>query len=216
MRMTREHNRSSPQLDAWRGDFGDAYVGRNELGEGAIEKRTAMLTRILQPLAEAPPQSILEVGANIGINLRALAGLTTARLVALEPNAGARRRLIDDGVVTADDVLEGAAGSIPLADGAVDLAFTNGVLIHIAPDDLLGSCAEIHRVSSRYIACVEYFADTPQELPYRGETGLLFKRDYGAFWLDSFADLELVDYGFFWRRVTGLDNLTWWLFRKTS
>ena len=31
--MTREHNRSSPQLDAWRGDFGDAYVGRNELGE---------------------------------------------------------------------------------------------------------------------------------------------------------------------------------------
>ncbi len=212
--MSRESGRSTRQLDAWRGEFGDAYGGRNEADQAMIAARTAMWTRILRPLADHPPQSILEIGANIGLNLRALAGLTTARLMALEPNSRARRRLVDDGVVSPDHAHDGAADNIPLADGAVDLAFTSGVLIHIAPDDLAASCAEIHRVSGRYIACVEYFADTPQEVRYRGRDGLLFKRDFGDFWMDRFADLALVDYGFFWRRATGLDNLTWWLFSK--
>jgi pseudaminic acid biosynthesis-associated methylase len=205
---------SSRQLEAWRGDFGNDYRDRNVADETMIAARTAMWTRILQPLAADPPQSILEVGANIGLNLRALAGLTPARLIALEPNAGARQRLIDDGVVAAADAHDGAANQIPLADGAVDMAFTSGVLIHIAPDDLEASCTEIHRVSKRYIACAEYFADTPQEVRYRGHGGLLFKRDFGTFWMDLFPDLRLVDYGFFWRRATGLDNLTWWLFTK--
>ena len=203
----------SPQLDAWRGDFGDAYLGRNDAdGVG----RTAMWERILQPLADDPPRSILEVGANIGLNLRALAGLTGARLIALEPHAGARARLIDDGVVSPGDAHDGCAAAIPLADGAVDMAFTSGVLIHIAPPDLEASCAEIHRVARRYIACAEYFSDAPEAVPYRGRDGLLFKRDFGDFWMDRFADLRLMDYGFFWRRATGLDNLTWWLFEKGS
>jgi spore coat polysaccharide biosynthesis protein SpsF len=32
--------------------------------------------------------------------------------------------------------------------------------------------------------------------------------------LDSFPDLRLVDYGFFWRRTTVMDDCSWWLFRK--
>jgi spore coat polysaccharide biosynthesis protein SpsF len=32
--------------------------------------------------------------------------------------------------------------------------------------------------------------------------------------MDRFPDLQLVDYGFFWKRATGLDDATWWLFRK--
>jgi pseudaminic acid biosynthesis-associated methylase len=212
--MTGSRNVPSRQLDAWRGDFGDAYLGRNEAAESMVAARTVMWTRILQPLANDSPRSILEVGANIGLNLRALKTLTSARLIALEPNARARRRLIDDGVVSPDDALDGAANRIPLDDGAVDMAFTSGVLIHIAPDDLGVSCDEIHRVSGRYIACAEYFADTPQEVRYRGHDALLFKRDFGEFWMDRFPGLRLVDNGFFWRRSTGLDNLTWWLFCK--
>ena len=212
--MIREKDRSTRQLDAWRGEFGDAYGGRNQVDEAMIAARTAMWSRILQPLADAPPQSILEVGANIGFNLRALSSLTTARLMALEPHAGARQRLIDDGVVSPDHALDGTAAQSPLANGAVDMVFTSGVLIHIAPEDLGPSCDEIHRVSGRYIACAEYFADTPQEISYRGQEGLLFKRDFGAFWMDRHPDLRLMDYGFFWRHATGLDNLTWWLFTK--
>ena len=51
-------------------------------------------------------------------------------------------------------------------------------------------------------------------IPYRGQEGLLFKRDFGGLWLDSFPSLRTVAYGFAWKRVTGVDNLTWWLFEK--
>lgn len=36
------------------------------------------------------------------------------------------------------------------------------------------------------------------------------------FWIFFANYLQLVDYGFFWRRATGLDNLTWWLVDKPS
>ena len=44
----------------------------------------------------------------------------------------------------------------------------------------------------------------------------LFKRDFGGFWLDNFPDLQVVKYGFSWKRLTGLDNLTWWVFEKRA
>ena len=94
------------------------------------------------------------------------------------------------------------------------MAFTSAVLIHIAPEDLKKACSEIHRVSSKYIVCREYFATEPESKNYRGHDGLLFKRDFGAFWLDNFPDIELVDYGFLWHKVTGIGDLTWWVFRK--
>jgi pseudaminic acid biosynthesis-associated methylase len=213
--MTSPTDRSTTaQLQFWRGDFGDSYTERNATDAELLRARVAMWAAIMDGTSGAPPQSILEVGSNIGNNLRALRTLTGARLHALEPNAQARETLVRDHVVDPADALDGLAAAIPLADGAVDMAFTCGVLIHIHPDDLLASCREIHRVASRYIACVEYFSDKPEMIPYRGHDDRLFKRDFGGFWLDHFPDLRVVDYGFRWKRVTGLDNLTWWLFAK--
>ena len=73
---------------------------------------------------------------------------------------------------------------------------------------------EIHRVSSKYVFCSEYFSPKAETISYRGETDLLFKNDFGSLYLDLFPDLRLVDYGFFWRRTTVMDDCTWWLFRK--
>lgn len=202
------------QMEAWRGDFGDAYSERNAPSESAIAARKLMWTRILAPLAPEPPQSILEIGANVGLNLRALRELTDARLIAVEPNASARARLVADGVVPKADVHDGSGAQVPLPDRAAELVFTSGVLIHVPPDSLTETCAEIHRVADKYIACCEYFADRPQEVSYRGLSGMLFKRDFGDFWMQNHPGLTLVDYGFLWKRATGLDNLTWWLFRK--
>lgn len=208
------HDDETEQLKFWRGDFGDAYADRNAPEVDLLRARVALWASILKSLAGAPPESILEVGANVGNNLRALRQLTGAELHALEPNDKARQVLVDDGVVAADNARGGFASAIDLPDGAVDLAFTSGVLIHIHPDDLAPSCREIHRVARRYIACIEYFSDKPEEIPYRGHAERLFKRDFGGFWLDTFPDLRVVDYGFAWKRLTGLDNLTWWLFEK--
>ncbi len=212
--MVTNNSPNTFQEQLWRGDFGDAYINRNDPNVEAIAARTQCWAEILRVVAGAPPRSILEVGANIGLNLRALSGLCPAALYAVEPNETARKILVDDSVVTGERALDGVASSIALPDGAVDFAFTSGVLIHIHPDDLLASCREIHRVSGRYIGCVEYFSDRPVEIPYREQREALFKRDFGAFYLENFPDLEVAGYGFFWKRISGLDNLTWWVFEK--
>ena len=206
----------SDPLAAWRGDFGDAYTDRVAPTAERIAAAARWWTRILAPLAGAMPDSILEVGANVGINLRALATLTDATLHALEPNAKARAKLVDDGVVPAARAHDGSAGAIPLEDGAVDLAFTSGVLIHVAPADLPAALAEIDRVARRYVLAVEYFAARPETIPYRGRDGLLFKRDFGRAWLAHDPALRIVECGFLWKPVWGADDVTWWLFEKSG
>jgi pseudaminic acid biosynthesis-associated methylase len=202
------------QLKFWRGDFGNAYTERNTTDPALLRARIAMWAPIMSELVGAPPRSILEVGANIGNNLRALRHLTNAEFFAVEPNEKAREIMVEDDLVPAANIRDGMAANIDLPDGAADLAFTSGVLIHIHPDELEASCREIHRVASRYIVCIEYFADRPEEIEYRGHSERLFKRDFGGYWLDLFPEMETAAYGFAWKRLTGLDNLTWWIFRK--
>jgi spore coat polysaccharide biosynthesis protein SpsF len=201
-------------IDAWKGEFGDDYAARNLATEETVGNAARAFTEILCHVKDSPPASILEVGANIGINLRALAGISNAELYAVEPNASAREQLVADKVVLQDRLFDAMASKLPFEDGAVDLAFTSGVLIHVPPIDLKASYGEIHRVAARYILCIEYFSPKPVEIPYRGHEGLLFKRDFGGMWLDLFPGLETVANGFFWSRTTGLDDLNWWLFRK--
>jgi pseudaminic acid biosynthesis-associated methylase len=193
------------QIEAWEGELGNAYIERN--GDKTLQSRIAMWRRILRDIT---PETILEVGANIGLNIRALRKVTEAKLSAVEPNNAARRVL----KTVADDAYDGTADKLWLANDTVNLVATCGVLIHIHPDDLADACAEMYRVSNRYIVCIEYFSDKPEEIEYRGQSGLLWKRDFGSFWMEQHPDLKLLDYGFFWRRATGLDNLTWWLWEK--
>src|SRR5579871_3000916 len=89
------------QEELWRGEFGDSYIDRNLADDANLASRTAMWADIFKRVAGDPPKSILEVGANIGLNLRAIRRLIPAALHALEPNAKARERLVADGVVEA-------------------------------------------------------------------------------------------------------------------
>jgi len=164
-----------------------------------------MWRKILNSLPELPSK-ILEVGANIGLNLDVLSGISNAELIGLEPNDIARSQIKHNS-------LNGTADSIPLEDNAVDMAFTCGVLIHVPPDELKKACDEIYRVSSRYVVCIEYFSDKLEEILYRGQMGLLWKRDFGKYWKDNYK-LSLIDYGFLWKEETGLDNLTYFIFEK--
>lgn len=202
------------QLDAWRGEFGDHYVDRNETLTDVLRMRTRMWAEMLKGTYGAEPGSILEVGCNIGLNLRAIDRLSAAKLYAVEPNAKARQRLINDKVVP-DERLHNATGQdLPFGDGAMDMVFTSGVLIHVHPNDLPAVADEMHRVSNRWILVAEYFSTKPESIPYRGRDDLLFKRDFGGFFLDRFDDLEIVADGFLWQRTTGIDDITWTLFRK--
>jgi hypothetical protein len=103
---------------------------------------------------------------------------------------------------------------LPFEDRNFELVFTTGVLIHLPEDALPGAMAEIVRCSSRYVLCGEYYADEPVQVPYRGHTGALFKRDYGRLYCESFDQLRLLDSGFLPRDSGGWDDVTWWLFER--
>jgi pseudaminic acid biosynthesis-associated methylase len=199
------------QLALWRGKFGEDYIGRNEVAQEYIQPLTLMWAKML---ANIKPASILEVGANIGLNLRAIQMLSAAELTAIEPNETARNRIVGDRILPAGSVHDGFAAQLPFADSMFDLAFTSGVLIHIHPDDLRASCKEIARVSRRYIICSEYFSVSPREIPYRGHNGALFSRDFGKLYMETCPEIRLLDYGFFWTGAGCVDDLTWWLFEK--
>ena len=81
---------ATQQLDAWTGKFGDAYIDRNNAQAANLKNQIISWSRILDCLPGAGPRSILEVGANIGHNLRALSHISDAELYGLEPNDRAR------------------------------------------------------------------------------------------------------------------------------
>src|SRR4051794_32053346 len=97
------------QTAFWRGDFGTSYTDRNKADDATLRARVQFWSAVLGSIKGAPPASILEVGANLGINLRALRTLTGAAFHAVEPNAYARSRLINDGIVPAEQVYDSIA-----------------------------------------------------------------------------------------------------------
>src|SRR5690606_29441559 len=112
------------------------------------------------------PKSALEIGPNVGLNLIALAQLMDIDLHAIEPNDTARAALAAAGVVPPGQLHAGYGDNLPLPDNAVEMAFTSGVMIHIAPENLLQTYREMHRVSSKYLVTIEYFSDQPETISY--------------------------------------------------
>jgi spore coat polysaccharide biosynthesis protein SpsF len=88
-----------------------------------------------------------------------------------------------------------------------------GVLIHQPESTLPLVMSEVVRCSNRYVLCGEYFSEQTIEVPYRGQCGALFKRDYGRIYQELFPNLSLVEKGFL-SREEGWDDVTFWLFKK--
>lgn len=206
---------ATAQLKAWQGEFGDSYTSRNEYDDRKLAFGVQAFGRMLGH--RYPIRSVLEVGSNIGLNLWFLSELWGGGvdLYTVEPNAKACEILKSQTRFPLRGIWQGNAFNLPLDDGVVDLAFTSGVLIHIHPDDLARATGEIVRVSRRYVLCAEYFSHEPVEIPYRGQSGLLFKRDFGEFYLTRVPTLQVIDYGFLWEQEFKIfDDINWWLFEK--
>ena len=169
--MTREP--TTPLTDLWSGEFGDEYAVRNaDAGEGRDAFWNGLLDR--HPIASA-----LEVGCNVGGNLRWIAAKLGPENVA---GVDLNRTALDElqRRVPGVDARQARGQELPFEDESFDLVFTAGVLIHVGPGDLAAVTAEIVRCSRRFVLCAEYFSEEETEVPYRGERGALFKRDYLA------------------------------------
>ena len=73
----------------WAGEFGNQYIQRNGLTPANVARRLGLWASILRNCS-ASISSVLELGANIGLNLSALSQLLPqAELTGLEINAQA-------------------------------------------------------------------------------------------------------------------------------
>ena len=191
----------------WAGPKGDAYACRSP---GNVVAVTHMLGTVLQRMEE--PETIIELGAGVGTNLRALHMLLPrAELAALEINPAA--------AVQQPGYVEQFEGSLLdfQPNRSWDLALTRGVLIHVHPTNLRQAYHALWRASRRYILVAEYYSPHLEEIDYRGEGGRLWKGDYAGDMLDLFGDLRLVDTGWVYHRGTfPQDDITWFLLEKRS
>ncbi|TAM76080.1 pseudaminic acid biosynthesis-associated methylase [bacterium] len=207
-----EQRFETAQESFWSGAFGTEYASRNA-GAALLASNRAFFSKMLAPTRGV--KSVLELGANIGLNLVALRQLfPQAELAAVEINAAAVNELrkLPDVEVHHRSVLEFAP------ERRWDLVFTKGVLIHIAPEALPRAYDLMVRSSRRYVCICEYYNPTPVSIPYRGHAERLFKRDFAGELLDRHSELELVRYGFVYHRDINFpqDDLTWFLLEKRA
>lgn len=196
----------------WAGEFGNDYTQRN-VGAQWVASNLALFAKVLGRAVNV--RSVLELGANLGLNLRALRQLLPqADLAAVEINAQAVAELkrLGDITVHHTSILEFTPPK------PVDLVLIKGVLIHLNPDKLPQVYDLMHAASARYICLAEYYNPSPVAIPYRGHTDRLFKRDFAGELLKRHPDLRLLDYGFVYHGDPNhpQDDLTWFLLEKPA
>ncbi len=210
-KMASAANYTTPQEAFWAGDFGTEYMGRNN-SDQLLASNLNFFTKALKQAGNI--SSCLELGANIGMNLKALKLLYPGiELKAAEINPDAAKVL--KGVIGEENVYSGSIFDCPIT-GNVDLSLIKGVLIHINPEMLTAVYEKLYRASDRFILVCEYYNPTPVSISYRGHSDRLFKRDFAAEILDKYSDLALVDYGFAYHRDAAFpqDDITWFLMQK--
>jgi pseudaminic acid biosynthesis-associated methylase len=185
------------QIAVWSDQFGREYTDRNaftveELNKDYFEcfglSRVEMNTSFLDGLPLST--RILEIGCNVGNQLRCLQHMGFENLYGIEVQWYAVEKAKE--LTPRSNILQGSAFDIPFRDGFFDLVFTSGLLIHISPTDILQALREICRCTRKYIWGFEYFADSYTDVNYRGHGSLLWKTDFANLFLHSFSDLRLI------------------------
>ncbi len=197
----------------WAGEFGENYISRNQ-GPELLASNLAFFSKALAKANGLA--SVIEFGANIGMNIKALQILFPKQeQFAIEINAKAADELetiIPSSHVFRNSILEFSN------EKKFDLALIKGVLIHINPDELPGVYEKLYNAASRYMLVCEYYNPSPVKIDYRGQTDRLFKRDFAGEILKTYPDLELIDYGFAYRGDPNFpqDDITWFLMQKSA
>lgn len=204
------------QEEFWAGEFGTEYLKRN-IGPELLALNLDFFSRALRVTRKIG--SVLEFGANVGLNLEAIKLLRPpASVKGIEINQDAAKQLTT--AIGAENVF---AGSIldfdPYrhlgAEGPADLALIKTVLIHINPEMLPQVYEKLYISSKKYVLICEYYNIKPVSVEYRGHQNRLFKRDFAGEMMDLYPDLQLLDYGFAYHRDNKLaDDISWFLLEK--
>jgi pseudaminic acid biosynthesis-associated methylase len=203
----------TPQETFWAGDFGTEYINRNR-GNGLLASNVNFFSEALRKTQ--PIRSCIEFGANIGMNIHALKTLyPEIEAHGIEINNEAAHQLGE--VIPTNQIYNTSILDFS-PTRQWDLALIKTVLIHIEPNSLASVYEKLVRCTSRYLLVAEYYSPKPTEVSYRGHTDRLFKRDFAGEILDTFSELQLIDYGFAYHRDPNhpQDDINWFLMEKRA
>ena len=206
----RSPRRTTSQEKFWEGKFGDNYINRNN-HDSFLSSKISLFAKILSETTNI--KSVIEFGPNIGFNIRAIQQLLPyTKFTSVEINKKACEDLsqIKNNSVENCSILDFKSSKL------FDLSLVMTVLIHINPKKLNQVYEALYKNTKKYICVVEYYNPTPVEVTYRGHKGKLFKRDFAGEMLDKYKNLELVNYGFVYKRDKNFpyDDINWFLLEK--
>ncbi|KYN77475.1 methyltransferase type 11 [Clostridium sporogenes] len=188
------------QKQKWSTEFGKEYTDRNICKPDNLDEfykkqygvtRSEMNNKFLTQFVDRDSK-ILEVGCNVGNQLRVLQrmGYTNLYGIELQDYAVEKAKELTKGI----NIIKGNADDIPFKDGYFDLVFTSGVLIHISPENIKKVLEEIFRCSNKYIFGFEYYSDNYEKINYRGNDDLLWKTDFSKLYLKYIPNLKIEKY----------------------
>lgn len=188
------------QKQTWSTEFGKEYTDRNIYDPDKLDKfykeqygitRTEMNKEFLSEFVDKNAK-ILEVGCNVGNQLRLLKSMGYNNLygIELQDYAVEKAKELTEGI----NIIKGTGDDIPFKDGYFDLVFTSGVLIHINPKNIKNVLEEIYRCSNKYIWGFEYYSDNYEKINYRGNDDLLWKTDFSKLYLSEMQNLKIQKY----------------------
>lgn len=186
------------QEEIWRGKLGDDYTEDNNR-EKFIQTKSDIFKDILNN--ELGIKSILEYGANIGLNIPGvLACCPKAKFYGVEINKSAY------------DILKSRCTAFHQSifdklNLKADLVLTYGLLIHIDPNDLDLAYKILYEHSKKYILLIEHCCKIPFTAIYRGANDVFFKNNFINDIVKKY-NLKMVRYG----KVRG--DLYWALLSK--
>lgn len=195
----------------WAGEFGKDYIDRNQ-GDALLASNLDFFSKALRATRDI--KSCIEFGANIGMNLKAIQLLhPSINASAIEINATAATQLHQ--VIASENIHHTSILDFEPTK-TYDLTLIKGVLIHINPNELPQVYDKLVASCRRYLLVAEYYNPAPVTIPYRGHSDRLFKRDFAGEIMDRHPQLQLLDYGFAYRRDPNFpqDDITWFLMEK--
>lgn len=186
----------------WAGELGERYTKHNTIYVPAQNKNTRtrnleharintnLFKRALKGRPRKNIKSVLEFGANVGLNLIAIKKLLPGAIIhAVEINEGAAEHLhkVSDQVYLQsifDDI-----------DVRADLVISKGLLIHINPKYRKRAYKKLYEHSARYIFLAEHHAKIPEVVEYRGYKDAFWKRNFIGEMLKRYPDLQVLRSG---------------------
>lgn len=189
--MVSVRNPDSP--DGWRGVQGAVYATRNPVDPEHLDRmyelkygttRTALNERFLRRVPRYA--GLLEVGCGNGVQVNLLRRMGFSDVVGFDLN---RLAVTDSGpgLFVADGL------AIPLRSKSRDLVYTSGTLMHIPPAARPQFCAELVRISKRWIWGLELWSEGNMVWTYGGLIPTSWSRPEPVTWTELYPAFRLVD-----------------------